>query len=118
MSDYGRVPESTPPYLADITALVGRIAGALPGSAPGEWGRIAYRTILSGVLKDWVDHGTEGLSEQDADDLTALTRLAAQTALAVDYSRRDDTFIVVIGALIDDWVRNWNVSNGESEDEE
>lgn len=111
---YGQVPAETPPYLATVAATVARIVMVLPGTAPGEWARIAYRTVLSGVLRDWVEHGTSGLTDQDSQDLADLTRLAVDVALETDYGRRDDTFIIVLGALIDDWVRNWNTSEDEA----
>ena len=107
--DGGRVPPETRPYLVATSAAVARIVGGLPGQAPSEWSRVAYRTVLAGVLRDWVENGTEGLTDQDERDLGDLARLAAGVALDADYSRRDDAFAVLIGALVDDWVRNWNV---------
>ncbi len=112
---YGRVPAGTPPYLTGTVAAVGRIVAALPARAPSEWRRIAYRTVLSGVLRDWVEHGADELSEIDRRDLADLVRLAAQVALDAEYSHRDDTFVIVCAALIDDWVRNWNVEDDEAE---
>ncbi|HEU5327109.1 MAG: hypothetical protein ACTHMJ_11870 [Thermomicrobiales bacterium] len=105
---FGQVPPETPPYLRHTVAAVARIVGALPGLAPSEWNRVAYRLVLAGVLRDWVENGTDALVEQDERDLADLLRVAATVALDADYNRRDDTFAVVAAAMVDDWVQNWN----------
>ena len=112
-TEFGRVTPETVPYLRKTVAAVTRIAGTVPGLAPSEWGRVAYRVVLAGVLRDWVENGTDGLTEQDERDLTDLVRLSATIALDADYSRRDDTFTTVVAAMIDDWVRNWNTEDDE-----
>jgi glucuronate isomerase len=112
-TEFGRVSPETAPYLRRTVTSVTRIAGTVPGLAPSEWGKIAYRVVLAGVLRDWVENGTDGLEEQDERDLTDLVRLSATIALDADYSRRDETFATVVAAMIDDWVRNWNTGDDE-----
>ena len=115
-TEFGRVSPETLPYLRRTVTAVTRIAGTVTSLAPSEWGQTAYRVVLAGVLRDWVENGTDSLNDQDERDLTDLVRLSATVALDADYSRRDETFATVVAAMIDDWVQNWNSdSNGEDE---
>jgi hypothetical protein len=105
---YGRVPAGVPAYVAATVDGVRKIAVSLPADAPSAWQSVAYRVILTGVLRDHADNGAALLDDQDFHDLRDLMRLAADSAEAVDGSLRDQTFEVVLAGLIDDWVQNWN----------
>ncbi len=107
-SKYGRVPADVFGYITATIDGVRKIAVSLPASAPSAWQSVAYRVILAGVLRDHADNGAALLGDQDFHDLRDLMRLAADAAEAVDSSLRDQTFEVVLGGLIDDWVQNWN----------
>jgi hypothetical protein len=41
-------------------------------------------------------------------------RLAVDTAEAVEAGLRDQTFELVLGGLVDDWVQNWNADGSGS----
>ncbi len=103
-------------WLGRVVAVAGQVAAGLPAGSPPGWSRIAYRTVLSGVLRDWVDNGDTTLEGEDVATLTRFVQQAASAAGSAPSEFRDETFEVVLGALMDDWVINWG---GESlEDDE
>jgi hypothetical protein len=110
-SKYGRVPAEVPAYLTATIEGVRKVAVSLPASAPSGWQSVAYRLILSGVLRDHADNGAALLEDQDFHDLRDLMRLAFDSAEAVDASLRDQTFELVLTGLVDDWVQNWNAAD-------
>lgn len=108
---YGRVPADVPAYLTATIDGVRKAAASMPASAPSGWPAVAYRVILTGVLRDHADNGAALLEDQDFHDLRDLMRLALDSAAAVDTSLRDQTFEIVLTGLIDDWVQNWNAGD-------
>jgi hypothetical protein len=108
----------TTEYLAEVVAAAGEAADQLPSEAPAGWRRTAYRAVLAAVLRDWTENGTATLDPQDTANLHGFVRDAAEAALDAPQDDRDDAFEIVLGALLDDWILNWNTDEGYDEEEE
>ncbi len=72
--------------------------------------------MLSAVLRDAVENDTSGLDPDDADNLSRFARDAATAASRSSVEFRDDTFEIVLNALLEDWVDNWDP--GDEDDDE
>ncbi len=103
-------------WLGRAVSVAGQVVAGLPAGSPPGWSRIAYRAVLSGVLRDWVDNGEASLEDEDVAALSRFVQQAASVATMASPEFRDDTFEIVLGALMDDWVVNW--SGGALGDEE
>ncbi|HZU16307.1 MAG TPA: hypothetical protein VFD01_06890 [Candidatus Dormibacteraeota bacterium] len=103
-------------WLGRAVTVAGQAAAGLPAGSPPGWGRIAYRAVLSGVLRDWVDNGDTTLEGEDISTLTRFVRQAASAAGSAPAEFRDDTFEIVLGALMDDWVINWGGDSSEEDE--
>jgi hypothetical protein len=116
----GASDSETSEYLAEVVAAASEAAGKLPEEAPSAWRRTAYRAVLAAILRDWAENGTATLDPQDAANVHGFVQDAAQAALAAPEEHRDDTFEVVLTALLDDWILNWNTEDAydDEEDEE
>jgi hypothetical protein len=115
----GASDPDTAEYLAEVVTAASEAAGALPEAAPSSWRRTAYRAVLAAILRDWAENGTATLDPDDAANVHGFVRDAAATALGVPEEHRDDTFEVVMTALLDDWILNWNTEDAfEEEDDE
>jgi hypothetical protein len=95
-------------YLARMVALADEVTNAIPVGAPMSWRRVTYRAVLSAVLRDAVENETTGLDPEDADNLSRFVNDAAAAASAAGLEHRDDAFEVVLNALLEDWVENWD----------
>lgn len=100
-------------YLARMLALAGEVTDSLPAGSPMAWRRLTYRAILSAVLHDAVENDTDGLDPQDAANLSRFVREAAAAASTAAPEHRDDAFELVLQALLEDWVDNWNIDDDE-----
>jgi hypothetical protein len=98
-------------YLARTVTLAAEVTAALPAGSPTAWRRLAYRVILSAVLHDAVENETDGLDAQDVANLSRFIREAAAAASRAALEYRDDAFELVLQALLEDWVDNWNVDD-------
>jgi hypothetical protein len=117
MAEYGNVPETDVSALQEATRAALKVAAAVPEVAPAEWKPAAYEIVLNGILSDWIENGTNDLTDGDVDDLTDLLRLSADTALMHEGALRDVTFRVVLTSAMLDWVKNWNDGDDLDEDD-
>jgi hypothetical protein len=88
----------------------------LIAGSPETWRRDAYRIVLAGVLQDAIDNGTAPPDDQDIENLRGFVREASRVAKAGPVDLQDETFTVVLQALTDDWVVNWNAPLVEEEE--
>jgi hypothetical protein len=102
-------------WLGQMVMVASQVTAGLPAESPPGWSRIAYRTVLSGMLRDWIDNGETVLEEEDVAVLTRFVEQAAAIAGSAPPEFRDDAFEIVLRALMDDWMVNWS---GESPGEE
>lgn len=107
----GRVRQAT-----QVSQEVARTA--LPLDAPPSWSTTAHQELIIAILRDWSKNGTEELVEEDVNNLSAFTRIAAGAGTSAPAELRDATFVAVLRALLEDWVANWSGGDGEEEDEE
>jgi hypothetical protein len=105
-------------YLGRTAAAAERVASSLPGGSPLAWRRLAYRAVLSAVLRDAVENDNRGLEPDDAENLSRFVQDAAATASSVAVEYRDDTFEIVLSALLEDWVDNWDPGDEEEDEDE
>jgi hypothetical protein len=103
-------------YLGRIVTLADEVTNSLPADSPMSWRRLAYRAVLTAVLRDAVENDTNGLDPDDADNLTRFIRDAAAAASGATLEHRDDAFEIVLNALLEDWVDNWDGDDEEDED--
>ncbi len=103
-------------YLGRTVALADQVTSNLPAGSPMAWRRLTYRAVLSAVLRDAVENDTAGLEADDAENLSRFVRDAATAASRASVEHRDDTFEIVLNALLEDWVDNWDP--GDEEDDE
>lgn len=116
MTDYGNVPESDVEAMQAATRVALKVASKVPEVAPPDWRPVAYEIVLDGILRDWVENGTNDLDEGDTQDLSDLLRVAADLALMHEGALRDVTFRVTLKNAMQDWVENWNDSDEFDED--
>jgi hypothetical protein len=116
MAEYGNVPEDDVAALQSATRASLKVAGAVPEVAPQEWRATAYELVLDGILQDWVENGTNEITDGDIEDLTDLLRVSTDTALMHEGALRDVTFRVTLKNALADWVKNWN-DEGDLDDE-
>jgi hypothetical protein len=116
MSSYGNVPDEDVKAVAGATQFAAKIAAGLT-DAPASWRDIAFELALDGILKDWVDNGTNDLSDVDEADISNLLRLAIHLALQQPESRQEVAFRTIGRNVMQDWVDNWN-SDDEDDDED
>jgi hypothetical protein len=118
MAEYGNVSPEDVNAVWAAAALAEKVAASLPAEAPAEWRATAYELVLDGVLRDWVRNGSVELDEGDDEDVTSLTRLAADAALGQDPAVRDIAFRTILRNAMSDWVTNWNAEDDEDDEEE
>ena len=116
---YASAMSSTPPDStrrsrgdegADLTPFVdlaARVTDALPASSPMAWRRLAFRAVLSAVVRDRVQNDTGDLEEGDESVLAGFVGDAAAAASVAPLEHRDDAFEIVLQGLLQDWVDNW-----------
>ena len=104
------LPDATWPddagYLGRMVALAGQVAATVPATSPAGWRRIAYRAVLSAVLRDAVENETTDLESEDSDNLSRFVRDASSVAQAAGPEHQDDAFEIVLNSLLEDWVDN------------
>lgn len=113
--------DSWPPdagYLARMVAAAERVANALPSDAPPAWRHTTYRSVLTAVLRDAVENETSSLEAEDTANLSRFVEDAARAARGSAADLRDDTFEIVLGALLEDWVDNWDGPGDGDEDDD
>jgi hypothetical protein len=118
MSNYGNVPDEDVDAVTNAVQAAGRIAEGLPPAAPYAWREIANDLALDGILRDWVNNGTNDLGPDDEEDLANLLRLAADLALQQPGERQEHVFRIVGKNVMQDWVDNWNSDDEDDEDED
>ena len=116
MSSYGNVPEHDVDAMKSAIASSHKVALQVSG-VPAGWITMAYEAVLNGILMDWVENGTTGLSEQDEEDVLNLLRMSAELASAQPEHLRDTTFRILANCAMHDWVQNWNADE-DGDDEE
>ena len=105
-------PSPAAPGLPGALALAAKVSQALPADSPATWRRAAYRSVLASVLPGAV----QGEGHEDADILSQYVREAAAAASTASPEHRDDAFELVLGALLDDWAEEWDMSDDEDMD--
>ena len=108
MAEYGNVPEDDIAALHTAAKMAGTVADGLPASLSTVWRDIAYETVLDGILRDWVQNGTNVLDHEDEADLHNLVSLTIDVALQQPEQRQDAAFRLLIRNAVSDWVDNWN----------
>jgi hypothetical protein len=111
------IPNEVRVFLAQSAETAARLSQLLPAGAPSAWSRIAYRHLLTAILRDWSENGTSELEDEDIQNLTSFVHLAAQTA-SQPLPDQEATFEVVLKSLLEDWVDNWFTDAGEEEEGE
>lgn len=114
MPDYGNVPDDDVAALHGAVRIAANVVTRLPALSPQGWREAAYELVLSGILEDWVENGTNDLAEDDEEDLGSLVRLSADLALGQEEALRDITFHTVLRNAMNDWIENWNVEDDDS----
>jgi len=104
-------------YLTRTVTLAERVTSVLPAGSPVSWRRLTYRAVLSAVLRDAVENDTSGLGPDDAETLGRFVRDAAGAAGMASPEHRDDAFEIVLGALLEDWVDNWEPDTEDEPDD-
>src|SRR5262245_21310618 len=102
-----------PGYLISTLAIADQVTRALPAGMPLGWRRTTYRAVLSAILHDAVEHSTQGLEPDDVENLSQFVQDAARASAGVSLEHRDDAYEIVLGALLEDWVENWNLSGDD-----
>ncbi len=115
MSNYGNVPDEDVQAVTAATQAAARVAARLPTTAPGMWREVAFELVLDGILRDWVDNGTNELGEEDEADLANLLRLAADLALQQSGAGQDVAFRTIGRNVMQDWADNWNADEDDDE---
>lgn len=93
-------------------------AEALPLDAPADWHPVAHQELIVAILRDWSKNETEELVDEDINNLSQFTRIAASSGVAAPPELRDATFTAVLRALLEDWVANWSGGGDDDEDDE
>ena len=111
-----RMASTTPPSegstLHGAVALATQVTEALPAGSPPTWRRLAFRAVLASILPVAV----QGERPEYATSLSPFVREAAMVASSTGPEHRDDVFELVLDALLDDWVEDWDVSDDEDAD--
>jgi hypothetical protein len=109
------------PDAGDLTTLVevaARVTDTLPSEAPASWRRLTYRAVLAAALRDAVENGTEGLEAEDETNLARFVQDASRAAGRAPAEHGDDAYELVLGALLDDWVDNWDSAPSDDDEED
>jgi hypothetical protein len=107
--------------VADLTPLVAvasRVTDAVPAGSPASWRRVTFRTVLSAIVRDRVDNSTGDLEDGDVSSLSLFVRGAAAAAAQAPAEHRDDAYEVLLQALLEDWVDNWEGTDDEEEEDD
>jgi hypothetical protein len=102
--------------LSVLVGLAGQVLAALPAGSPPDWSRVTYRAVLSAMVRDHVENGTGNLQEGDVSSLSEFVREAAAAAQSAPLANRDDAYEVLLQALLEDWVDNWDSSEDDDDD--
>ncbi len=105
-----------PMDLSSLVEVAGRVAETLPAGSPMTWRRLTYRAVLSAIARDRVENSTGDLEDGDEASLADLVRAAAQAAGRAPLEHRDDAYELVLQALLEDWVENWEGSGADDND--
>lgn len=109
------IPDDMKALVQSSVSVAERVARSLGAIRP-TWTPIAYRLVLTAILRDWSDNGTAHLVDEDITNLEALVDVAATTAEQAGSIDKDATFEIVLQGLLVDWVENW--SDGAIDDDE
>lgn len=109
MPEYGNVPDEDIEVMRNAARIATHVAGSLPADIPSSWQDIAYETLLSGILNDWVANGTSELDEEDEEDFANMVRACINIAREQEVRHRDVAFRVLLKGIMADWAENWNV---------
>jgi hypothetical protein len=107
-----------PGYLGRTVSLAGEVTNSLPPGSPMAWRRLTYRAVLQAVLRDAVENDTAGLDAEDTANLSRFVRTAAVAAAQASVEHRDDAYDIVLTALLEDWIDNWDPEEDDDEDED
>src|SRR2546429_884706 len=107
-----------PGYLVRTVRLADEVTRSLPAGSPMAWRRLTYRAVLSAVLRDAVENDTGAPDTEDATNLSRLVRSAAEAASQTGVEHRDDAFEIVLAALLEDWVDNWDPDEEDEADDD
>jgi hypothetical protein len=107
---FGRIPPETREQLQAMVQLVkDELPAALP---PGTGDAVRARSVelvLRAALRDWYqNYNTDGLREQDIDDLKSFVALAANLAGGELNRANQPVYEALLEALLEDWLINWN----------
>jgi hypothetical protein len=103
--------------LSVLVGLAGQVVSAMPVGSPPDWRKVTYRTVLSAIVRDHVENGTGNLQDGDVSSLSEFVREASAAAHAAPLEHRDDAYEVLLQALLEDWVDNWEGSDDDDDDE-
>lgn len=107
MGAFGNVPDDDVVTVSRLAAVASEVVGALPPEAPGDWVTTTYEAVLEATLRDWMEHETDHLEEEDVDDLENCVRVAADVALQQKPVFQSIAYKTLLKGLLADWVRAW-----------
>lgn len=101
------------------TQVAQQVAGAaIPFDAPPDWKVVAHQELIVAILRDWSKNETEELVDEDVNNLSGFTRIAAGAGLSASPELRDATFGAVLRTLLEDWVANWSGGDDDEDDDD
>ena len=101
--------------LAPMVAVSARVADAVPAGSPDSWRRLTFRAVLAAIVRDRVDNHTGDLEEGDVSSLDEFVEGAASAAIKAPEAYRDDAYEVLLNALLEDWVDNWESTDDDDD---
>lgn len=104
--------------LAPLVSIAARVADAVPAGSPPAWRRLTFRTVLAAIARDRVDNSTGDLEDGDVSSLSEFVAGAAAAAERAPLEFRDDAYDILLQALLEDWVDNWEPTDEEDEDDD
>jgi hypothetical protein len=104
--------------LAPMVAVAARVADAVPAGSPESWRRITFRAVLAAIIRDRVDNHTGDLEDGDVSSLDEFVEGAAAAAGKAPELYRDDAYEVLLHALLEDWVDNWESADDDDDDDD
>jgi hypothetical protein len=111
---------ATSAEVVDVASLVdvaARVTDAVPAGSPEGWRRATFRAVLAAVVRDRVDNRTGDLEDGDVSSLSEFVESAAAAASTAPAEHREDAYEILLLALLEDWVDNWEGTE-EEEDED
>ncbi|HXM57247.1 MAG TPA: hypothetical protein VOB72_17740 [Candidatus Dormibacteraeota bacterium] len=103
--------------LGPLVNLASRVADAVPSGSPDGWRRVTFRAVLSAVIRDRVENETGNLEDGDVESLSEFVAAAVGGAATAPEAYRDDAYEILLQALLEDWVDNWEGTDDDDDDD-